>query len=368
MSPIRRADMTRLSTWVAGLVVSLVLTLGLVRTADASAVNGCPDSGFFTQAKLITDLCWTCIFPIKIFGVPVPATGRSTLNLPSATAAPVCVCPGRTGFISPGITVGFWAPTHVAEMVRGPFCLPTLGLNLGSSMNNGSGMGMTLKLQRGGMGEQSGSSGSGSGDKKVMHNWHWLKFPASALFDMFENSVCSKKNMDMDYLMFTEINPLWHSDVMAMYTHPESKVFAQIYAQAVCAADSVLSSATRPMKQAFWCFGTWGSAYPYTGHQSLQETMEAHLLADARGVAAMHRLGLAKKSYGNGAVCGEQFWFVYDKHQYQYQNFWPLPTRTKAVWTGSSPIRWGGTHRKYPGAEDRVVMNWAYSDCCITLW
>lgn len=350
------------------LLVVLVLGAMSVTPASAAALKGCPDTKFFTSGKFISDLCWDCIFPMTLAGVPL-AIGRSTSNLPTGLAAPFCLCPGRTGYPSPGITMGMWMPTHIVEVVRRPFCLPTLGLDLGSQMTS-SQAGMKIALQQGGAGDGAGLSPS-SNDQTgtTFYNVHWLKFPTSVLMDMFENWICAPKGgTDMDYLFFQELNPLWQSDLLSLYVNPEAKIFAQVYAVALCMVDAVKSSMGRPIKQAINCLGSWGQMYPVTGHAAAQETVEGRLAAAARNAASMHRYTLAKMTYGNKAVCKERNYFVYPKHQYQWQHFWPLPTRSKAVWTGASAWRWKGQHRKYPGAEDSLEVQFTFKQCCITLW
>ena len=90
--------------WV--LVVSLMF--GQVTPAFADTVLdkakevACPDFDF---GKQIQKTCWDCFFPIVIFGVPI---GGKSSKLPSDRAAPLCVCPGRSGYPSLGITPGYW--------------------------------------------------------------------------------------------------------------------------------------------------------------------------------------------------------------------------------------------------------------------
>ena len=82
----------------------------------------------------------------------------------------------------------------------------------------------------------------------------------------------------------------------------------------------------------------------------------------------MHRRGLAKLTYGNKAICSDRFWFVLPKQQYQLQNMWPWPERKQARWIGESSFKWG-QWRKLPARfEDRVILQWRYQSCCITLW
>jgi len=108
----------------------------------------CKDSGFYSKMKAVSDLCWECFFPIRVMGINVSGSGRGGSKMPSQTASPMCVCPGKLyGLPSPGITWGMWFPTHVIETVRQPWCSPTL---FGENLSGGGG------------GSDGGSEGGGS--------------------------------------------------------------------------------------------------------------------------------------------------------------------------------------------------------------
>lgn len=330
--------------------------------ADA-IIDGCPDSGFFSRGRFISDLCWTCFFPIKIFGVPIPMSGRSMSKAPSSTASPMCVCPGRFGWPAIGVTFGMWLPTHMIELTRRPFCSPILfGLEL-----NAGGVGNAISglVLQGTPGEHTNDNTAVRGS---FYNFHWMSFPVGELTDMMTNSLCSKGGADLDYLYFTELDPTWTSEMLALYTHPEIKLFTKIYAHAVCAADAVMATVTRPIEQAFWCAGTWGMLYPFAGKGTKNNSPEAQMLVAAKGIAAMHRRGLAKLTYKDMAICSDSFYFIMPKQQYQLQNMWPWPQRNQAQWVGASSWRWGQWRNAPAVFEDRVIVQWTYSECCLTAW
>jgi len=351
----------------------------------------CKDSGFYSQMKAISDLCWECFFPIRVMGINVTGSGRGGSRMPSQLASPVCVCPGRMyGMPSPGITWGMWFPTHVIETTRQPWCSPTLfGENLsggGGGSDGGSGGGssgggsggdgssgvknLVSKLRL--MGSSSAPGGQQGNEANIgsFYNWHWMTFPVYEVMEQFMSSLCSPGGWggDMSYLYFSEFDPTWSNEMLALYTHPEIKAFANLYAKAVCMADAVASTVSKPIDTAIWCAGAWGSIYPFSGVDNVKSAVEAQMLAGVRGLAAMHRRGLAKRTYGNNAVCSDSFWFMYPKQQYQFQNFWPYPQRKNNNWTGASSVRWG-EYRKIPvQAEDRVIMQWTYKECCYTFY
>lgn len=389
--------------WMSGLRVLMLAWLCTASVGFAQATGGstdtCPDSGFYSKGKAVSDLCWNCFFPIVIagqsvsgsdgdattggFGAGADATGsglsmsgdfgsrkRGKNKLPDRKASPLCVCPGRTmGYPSPGITWGMWFPTHSMEMTRKPWCSPILfGEKLGSeSMTNMQSISVAAMDGGPSTGAAHPADGAALGG---FYNWHWITFPGYEIMEYFMESLCSPGGMggDFSYLYFTEFDPTWDNEMLALYTHPEVKVFTSLYARAACMADSVMSTVNKPIEAAMWCAGTWGSLYPYSGKFPVNATVEAQMLLGARGLAAMHRRGLAKLTYTDRAVCTDAFWFVYPKQQYQFQNMWPVPQKKNANWTGQSSWTFG-QHRKKPVVgEERVLMQWTFSECCYTLY
>ena len=92
--------------------------LGLATDSPALADAGpgkCP--GSFVNP--ITDICWSCLFPISIGGLKIWPSSRPD---PSNPALPVCLCGLR-----PGIAMGFWEPVRLADVSMKPWCFVNLG-------------------------------------------------------------------------------------------------------------------------------------------------------------------------------------------------------------------------------------------------
>jgi conjugal transfer pilus assembly protein TraU len=337
-----------------------------VTGSEESKLDGCNDSGFYSDARFIEDICWKCFFPMKIVGVTLSASGRDDKRAPKKTAAPVCVCPGRIGYPSPGITWGMWAPTHSIELTLQPFCSPIL---FGKRLKNpkfDEGAGITGRAL---LGDHGGSTKEGVSPKSTFfYNFHWWSFPVTEMIKTLSNKACSKKSNDMDYLYLTELDPTWSNEMMALYTHPEIKLFTRIYAHAACAADAVAATVSRPIDSLFWCAGTWGMAYPFAGRGTFNTPTEAHMLAATHGLGAMHRRGLAKLYYQDKSLCADRYWFILPKQQYQFQNAWPWPNRKQAQWIGESSWAWGEWRNAPVKFEDRVIVQWTYKECCITYY
>ncbi len=345
--------------------LALVMVMALASTS-ASAFDGCPDSGLLTKGRIFTSFCWNCMFPLTMMGQPIPPTNllRSGQVLPdpglSRWPKPFvpCFCPGRlAGIPTPGITLGMWQPQHLHEVVGTPFCTPTLGgLSLTSGMGGASRVLSSIQQGR-----------QRSGDAKGFYNWHWIKFPAGAVLDVFTNIACSPgAAMDLDFGYLTEIDFSYQSEVMANLFTPWGKSFATPIAEPVVMADKIMTAVRKPLEPAIHSAGSNERNYPPSGHGNQDSTFEAQMRTAMRGLTLAHSRGLAWKSSGPPATCANIPWFVFPKQQYQIQNFWPRASR-RAPWAGTTELRslWGvGRVIPYMG-EDRVMLEWAYEECCV---
>lgn len=338
---------------------ALTLLLGVTMFNQADAQVSCRDSGLITRGKLLTDLCWTCIFPLRIMGIPLLGSPNNT---PDLLSPGICVCPSRMfpAVPAPGISFGMWLPSHVHEVTRKPFCSPLLGISLADFL--GPAIGLTRTMHGAGQGHNGGDVGQASN-----YFWHWVKLPTGAIWDLFAATACTDKFPDVDIGYMSEFDPTMWDDVLAMYTHPEASIFEPVWAEAACIADGVVSTLRKPMPGLFFCAGTWGRMYPFTPRHDTNETIEGHMLVATRGLAAMHRRALAHLTTGPIGICGFAPWFVIPKQQYKFQNLWPFPQRGQAQWIGASSWRFG-TFRKTPAHEDRVLTQFTFRECCITFF
>lgn len=67
----------------------------------------------------ITDICWSCLFPISVGGLEIWPSNRPDPDNPDL---PVCLCGLR-----PGIAMGFWEPVRLADVSMKPWCFVNLG-------------------------------------------------------------------------------------------------------------------------------------------------------------------------------------------------------------------------------------------------
>ena len=99
------------------LVALLVVLAGLGLAAPATAGPTC--HGRFMNP--ITDICWSCVFPLTIGSATLFSDGQDDIGNPST---PVCYCsnPPRIG-----VSIGFWEPVRLVDVTRTPFCMVGLG-------------------------------------------------------------------------------------------------------------------------------------------------------------------------------------------------------------------------------------------------
>ena len=210
----------------------------------------------------ITDICWQCIFPIKIYGV--------------------CSCP----FPPPvyrrvGITVSFWEPARFVETVKDPYCFPSIGKQLSHSSSSRSPI----------LGGGSSDQGTDQGDPSSFAQAHYFIFPVWSIMGLFTDYACVE-NGGMDIAYITEVDPLWNNDSLAFIINPEALLFANPIAQLSCIADSVSSNLGRPIDALFWCIGSGGSVYPLTGHVNDDNLVQANNDIAERMIYKLGREGL----------------------------------------------------------------------------
>jgi len=402
MSPRRKREEAFIRATLTHLLLLAVFTLvflGLLLASPNKAKAGtqttttttqgkadilCPDAGIW-GSKLIDGICWSCIFPIRVMGGTLFDENPLFHDVPDDAAdKTVCACDGNDGLPKLGIPAGFWAPARMIEVVRKPYCSPTLG---------GVSLQASVRLW-GGHKETSGTP-----DDKTFYNYHYFAFPLFEMLELLIQSHCNPggyTNMDMLYL--SELDPLWNLDELSFFVNPEAVVFANPAAMAMCSVDCAKTSVDKPMTSLFWCAGCWGNLYPFTGNIASDSSgpRDTSLLA-ARVIAGLHRRGLAWLTTGNSSLCGGKIFPMLPKQQYRLSTLFPIAeastSRTKTMpvldatgkqktddngnplakempvncchYIGETPFKWG-EWRTIPGTgEDYVYLLFRWSDCCL---
>lgn len=334
------------STGWVGVVLLLLLSAGQTRAADMR----CPDAEVLS-AKLITDVCWACLFPVRIAGLEMFGGDK-----PSRAASSFgCMCKDGAGVPHFGLSVGMWEPARLVEAVHSPSCSPTLG-------------GIHLPI---GNRRLLGTAGGRSDDASdgAFFNYHWYAFPLLLMLDLLWEDRCNADGfVDLDLMYLSEIDPTWNNSELAFFTNPEAAVFASPLAQAACLADGVSATAGVPRDELFWCAGTWGFLYPFAGKQADGSRVRESSLTLARSLASLHRRGLARRTMGHDAMCKSPIDLFIPKSQYKITQFYPLAETQRAHVIGESPYRWGQWRSIPATGEDHVYILWRWNDCCVTLF
>jgi len=327
--------------------IAIVLILGLLLLNQSSFLKACP--GRFVNP--MTDICWSCLFPISIGPVKVNAGGREDTSNPGQI---LCLCPKPPLPVPvPGIPIGFWEPVRLVDITRTPFCMVNMGgLQLGSSMHQHG--------VHGARGE--------ARTKNSFYQVHWYIYPVIYWLELLVDFLClEQQSFDVAYI--TELDPLWNEDELSFILNPEAILFGNPIAQAACAADCGATSAGFPLDALFWCGGCQGSLYPFTGNNSAHiGGVQASLLLTQRMIAKLHRELLLWGTSGKEALCQKYPMPLIKKTQYKTQMTFPRPTtrgpmacnplgRTEVIW---------GSGREFPyKGEDFGYLIWRKRNCCI---
>ncbi len=358
-------------------------------TRPALADPDCQD-GSVLSARILTNVCWDCVFPIRVAGVnfgtapsppPSPGTGAgSSQSSGSATGSstatgsnpaftgtsgsgsvpagaadqPLCLCTDA-GVPHPGVTVGMWMPFQIIETVRKPGCSLTMG-------------GLTLPgadpLHDGTKGRSEGENGDGS----FLH-YHSYSFPVFKMLELFSDAHCfSGALADFDILFLSEIDPTWTYDELAFFTAPESAAVALPPAQLACLGDAVAALGGGGFDSLFWCAGSWGAIYPMSGNANGQRSSVSDMsLLGARALAVQHRRGLAVRTMGDDVLCQGAYDTLMPKSQYRFSMFWPVPEANGDHVIGQTTLVWGDW-RQFPATgEDASFIIFRWQDCCLEL-
>ncbi len=327
------------------LAVCAVALASLLWAGTASA-QSC--TGRFVNP--ISDVCWECLFPISIGPLTIGSTG-GVVDTPNPSS-PICFCGSPIPRI--GLSLGVWEPARLVDVTRTPWCFPNLG---GLTIDPG------LPAARG----RTGSSG-GDGAKGSVWHAHYYMYPLLSWIGVLLDLGCLEGG-GLDIAWVSELDPAWLDDELSFLLNPEAALFANLPAQAACAADCAAASVGLPQDGLFWCAGCQGGMYPLTGNVAAHVGgVQASLLAAQRLVYRLHRAGLAWGTSGSAALCGRYPMPVMKKSQYRWQMTEPVPATTPATGcnpTGRSSVLWESLRELPVSGESFGYLLWRKRSCCL---
>ena len=326
------------------LVAVFLYVAGLALAGPAAAGPTC--QGRFMNP--ITDICWSCVFPLTIGSASLLSDGQNDIDNPST---PICYCnnPPRVG-----VTIGFWEPVRLVDVTRTPFCMVALG---GIAIDPG------IEVPRG------AQVGHDSQTRNSFYHVHWYTNPILYWLEVLLDFPCLEQGA-LDLVYLTEVDPLWADDELTAILNPEAVLFANAPAKAACAADCVASSAGLGIASLFWCAGCQGSIYPMSGHVAAHiGGVQASALLTQRMTAKMHRQLATFDGAGSAGLCGYYMQPIMDKTHYKLQMVYPVPNTQKDAGQccqpyGRTTMIWGAGKEFPVTGEDFSYQIFRKRNCC----
>lgn len=246
-----------------------------------------------TPMNPATDVCWDCVFPIKIGGVYTWPNTSGAPDVPDAANKSVCVCPAPPPrYKRYGIPVSYWEPRGLVETVKEPFCSPMLGESMAGVWAAGSEASGSAGYEYGfGRGGGSDHAAGSQADVYTFAHVHYFRFPVWWVMGVLTDMSC-KESSGFDYGYISEYDYTWKNDAASIIENPDAKLFANVVSQAACAADGAsVNFGGPPLDPLYWCMGSWGSAFPLTGHITEEVDIQANAGLAARLNFFLSRIG-----------------------------------------------------------------------------
>ncbi len=329
------------------------------RLIAISLLMFCFQQGFSNAACVgrfvnpISDVCWNCLFPITIGSTQVMPSSIGLPDVPN-NSMPICGCQAPPPlFYRIGLSIGYWEPSALTDVTRQPFCMVNLGMQID----------VGIKMQE--TGNFSSSWHYGSGHTEKTFYWvHWYKYPLISWLELFMDAGCVQ-NGSFDLAYFAEIDPMWDDDTMAFILNPEAILFGNPIAQLACSLDAMSSTSYLPQDALFWCAGSQGSIYPFTGSVTTTQSPPSQAIQMVERMnAKLHREGAVLES--NPAYqCYQTYVPTTPKSRYRYQFTNPIPqSQTCFQYGKTTQILSDQTENPMMASENFGILNWKKRNCC----
>ena len=152
----------------------------------------------------ITDICWSCLFPITLGDLEVMDSDFKDADNPKN---PLCLC-NRGPIPTPGIVTGFWEPVRVIEVTRTPYCMVSLG---GAEFFKGD--------------PREGGFKKGASGTHAFYHVHYYVYPLLAVLNLIGDFACmSSGSLDVAYV--SELDPSHDNSSLSNFMHPETVLLA----------------------------------------------------------------------------------------------------------------------------------------------
>ncbi len=205
--------------------------------------------------------------------------------------------------------------------------------------------------------------GRQAGERRFYHV-HWYKYPLTYWLNIITSAGCLEGG-DMDIAYLSEIDPTWVDSSLTTILNPEAILFANPIAQGACAADAMASAFHMPLDILFWCAGSQGSMYPFSGWVSNESSpLQSSLLVSERMAYKLHRQGQIMESIGKDkAVCYEYPSPIIPKERWRYQMVNMYPDSGQCHPVGRSVMRWEAGKNPPNTRKNYGYLMWRKRNC-----
>lgn len=303
----------------------------------------------------ITDICWDCFFPISIGNMNIVSGDYPDTDNPGT---PIELCKIEVfPYERIGLNIGFWEPFALTDVTPEPYCMVNLG-------------GFTMDIGNAGHG---GKQIRDPVNSAAFYYVHWYKYPLMLWLNIITSMGCVQGG-DFDIAWLTELDPTWNDDEFAFVLNPEAVLFGNPIAQAACAADAIAAQVGLPIDKLFWCAGTQGSMYPFSGRVFDEKgPIQAAVLLSERMDFKLHRQMQIQDSSPdagpgiglgiNGPICNQHFAPIMPKSRYRYQLTNAISNAEKCYQFGHDVITWEGGHNKPDSGDCFGFLIWRKKNC-----
>lgn len=243
----------------------------------------------------------------------------------------LCWCPNQSGNLQVGVPISFWEPSRIAEVVRAPYCFPTLGgmtlnIQFGANIHGTNDPGWNAAQESGGGFD--GGKASESGSRLV----HWYISPIAVMLRLILDSTCLD-NAEFDIAYLDEVNPLVRDEILGNTFNPEAYLFGNFQMQALCAVDATVAAVPNGSLPSgygctagfgcdsmIWCAGAHGHKHPLVSNEvdTWQGGVQASALLVNRRADLMGRMLLDWQGAGRDGFCSNYPQVITSKSRYKF--------------------------------------------------
>lgn len=379
----------------------------LLSLATIHAANADPTSCTGKFVNPITDICWSCLFPIFIGPIPfvfnvagqkgatIISTDKDPLKVitpgipllsSGSLPAGMCTCSNRS-VLGLGIMMSYQEPSRLVDVTRSPFCMVGLG---GVDLSGG----LSDVLPAPGYGDEMRAGEIQSS----FYQAHWYIDPIMAILGIIDTACTLGAQKSIDLMFISEVDPTWNDDSLAIIFSPEVVLFGSLPANLACGVDCIGSSlpntettkpvtfagpyyatteaatntasSANPSRYLFWCGGCQGTLYPLNGNNvDSAYAVQSSILTQEKLNGFVHRLGIENLETGVFGMCTTLLPDLFiDKAEWKYSMAFPIP---QTAYTpkccnsfGETDSLWNsGASFPYKG-EDFTYVLYHERDCC----